>query len=78
EKHFDEQGQLNGLVKHWYKNGNLAKSQNNKHDILDGNSEEWYENGIPESLYPYKNGKTDGIAKSWNKYGKLTYSIEYK
>ncbi|EGK41243.1 sel1 repeat family protein, partial [Shigella flexneri K-304] len=78
EKHFDEQGQLNGLVKQWYKNGNLAKSQNYKHDILDGNSEEWYENGIPESLYPYKNGKTDGIAKSWNKYGKLTYSIEYK
>lgn len=29
-------------------------------------------------MYPYKNGKTDGIAKSWNKYGKLTYSIEYK
>lgn len=78
EKHFDEQGQLNGLVKQWYKNGNLAKSQNYKHDILDGDSEEWYENGIPESLYPYKNGKTDGVAKSWNKYGKLTYSIEYK
>lgn len=69
----------NGLVKSYYKNGNLQEVIEVDNRITpNGKYEEFYENGKLAVSTTFKNGIQDGICEIYNENGKLVNKIYMK
>jgi len=70
---------LNGVVKDFYQNGQLAIEKNNyKNGELDGYEKLWRKDGELSYEKYWKNGKAHGIERDWGRNGKLNSERFYK
>ena len=65
-------GEIHGVEKTWYMNGQLSSvcsyvNDGEKHGVEKG----WYMNGELMLSTPYVNGKVDGVVKWWHENGRL-------
>lgn len=67
-----------GLIKDYFKNGNLKSEINFSNNIREGTAKFYFENGNLKEELNYANGKVEGLVKVYYKNGKLseTYNIE--
>jgi antitoxin component YwqK of YwqJK toxin-antitoxin module len=70
-------GKPNGLIKTWYKNGQLELERNYTDGELNGLLKVWYENGQLKSEVNYKDDKFDGLTKTWYENGQLEFERNY-
>jgi len=66
-----------GLVKEYYKSGNLKNESTYNNDILEGVAKGYYETGELEWEQSYLNNKLHGTAKSYYKNGQLEVIMNY-
>lgn len=63
-------GQLDGLGRIWYEDGNLQCEEEYVNGRLCGIKRAWHHNGVLEAEIYYKNGLRDGSYKLWHENGK--------
>ena len=71
-------GELDGELKEWYRNGQLASLVYWKNGKWHGEWKRWYENGQVKWHCSYKDGKKDGEWTKWYLNGQLEYQGCYK
>lgn len=76
----DEEGRefkenFSGVVKGFYKNGNIKDSFNLTNGVIDGTFISYYENGKERSLNNYRSGEQVGEQKLWYEDGTLKNKI---
>ena len=67
-----------GILREYYKDGNLKIEYNYDNGKKNGIQKKWYENKQLSINYNYNNGKLDGIQKKWYKNGNIQSEINYK
>ena len=70
-------GDLNGLWKETYKNGNKAEIGNYVNGKKDGKWEGWYTSGDKKYVCNFINGNKEGAFQEWNQDGKVVRNIVY-
>jgi antitoxin component YwqK of YwqJK toxin-antitoxin module len=71
-------GNTGAVIKHWYKNGQLAHSVGWRNNQYDGEIEDFYENGQLKQKGNYVNGQFEGEGKYWYPSGKLKGIANYQ
>ena len=71
-------GKLDGLVEHYYENGQLRAKANLKDGERDGLAEVYYENGQLSWKANYKDGKLDRLVEEYYENGQLKEKANYK
>ena len=71
-------GQLDGSVSLYYKNGQKEWRHTYNHGILDGPYTKWYKNGQRSVEGAFENGDAVGIWAWWNEQGKVIKKEIYK
>ena len=71
-------GQLDGSVSLYYKNGQKEWRHTYNHGILDGPYTKWYKNGQRSVDGAFENGDAVGIWAWWNEQGKVIKKEIYK
>jgi antitoxin component YwqK of YwqJK toxin-antitoxin module len=78
EQNFDSFGELNGIQRSYYLNGNRKEKSVYKNGILIDVEKKWYENGVLRYEAHYINGLLYGILRTWYSngllFGKYNYS----
>jgi antitoxin component YwqK of YwqJK toxin-antitoxin module len=74
---YDRQFILNGILKNWHDNGQLASECNYVNGDANGISRGWYENGQLRYECKCIYGKLDGISRGWYENGQLRYDCYY-
>ena len=64
-------GEIHGLERVWYENGQLKAEINWKNGLWDGLIKDWYDNGQLHYELNFKDGDLDGLQKYWYKNGQL-------
>lgn len=78
EKGFrDESGRLQGRLRRWYPNGQLAMECSYKDGLLDGYCEEHHENGKKKAWCFYTAGKKDGCEETRYENGSIKSKASY-
>ena len=78
EERYNDKGQLHGIFRRWYLNGQLAKQHTYKNDVRNGTFSYWYENGQVRDVKKYKDGKLHGTCCKWHENGQLENKCSYK
>ena len=59
-------GETDGVVKNWYKTGQLKLESHYKMGLKDGPTIKWYANGQKKSEEHFKNDQPDGESVYWS------------
>lgn len=78
EYSYNSKGNMDGVRRQWYENGQLIYESYYKDSKEDGVFKKWREDGSLISESHYKNGRLDGASKDWYKNGQLEYEQYYK
>ena len=78
ELRYSEDGQLDGLCRWYYSNGNPSMEAVYKTNTLNGPSTRWYENGNLQEKSYYVDNQYDGAVEEYNVFGKLVKLSNYK
>ena len=70
-------GEVDGLHRSWYENGQLKLERNYTDGELNGLLKVWYENGQLKIEMNYKDDKFDGLTKTWYENGQLEFERNY-
>lgn len=73
----NEAGQVHGVAKFWYDNGNLQLTGEYKDGVLDGKLCRYRENGIIETEDIYQNGKLHGLCREFHYNGNVLSEMPY-
>jgi len=71
-------GQVQGIQKFYFKNGNLQEKRLLRNTMRDGYDSSWYENGKLYYVNEYKDNKLHGIALEWDSTGVLRKSVNFE
>ena len=69
----NEKGEIHGMKRVWYKNGQLKYEFPFQNDKRHGISKWWYENGHLQHEFIYHQDQQHGIARHWYDNGQLEY-----
>ncbi|MCU0370901.1 MAG: toxin-antitoxin system YwqK family antitoxin [Bacteroidales bacterium] len=73
----NESGQLHGLARFWYENGNLELTGEYENGVLNGKLSRYRENGIIESEDIYVDGKLNGMCRTFHYNGNVLSEMPY-
>lgn len=65
----NKQGQIHGVMKEWYDNGQLSREVSYDQGKLHGLLKWWHRNGKPWSEDFYRQGDLHGITNEWDSDG---------
>jgi antitoxin component YwqK of YwqJK toxin-antitoxin module len=71
-------GKYDGLLLHYYENGQLKEKGNYKNGKKEGLFEHYYENGQLDWIKNYKNGKREGLFEHYYENGQLKSKYYFK
>ena len=75
---WDKNGEMVGIITHWYRNGNKKTQETWKNDTFNGLSTKWYENGQKKSEGNMKDYVRDGLWTYWYENGQKKSEGNYK
>jgi antitoxin component YwqK of YwqJK toxin-antitoxin module len=64
-------GEIDGLARWWYENGNMEQTVEYRNGMLDGTTTRWYEHGILSARLTYKDNLKNGLSSEWDRSGKI-------
>lgn len=67
----NDNGQLDGIYREYYENGQLKLECTYKNGQLEGTAKEYYKNKQLSCEYNFKNGQLDGLCKEYYESGKI-------
>lgn len=70
---YNQKGQLHGVVKSWYIDGQIRSEVPYHKGQLHGTTKYWYGNGQIRLEVPYRHDQRYGVTRVWDEHGKLTY-----
>lgn len=75
---YNDEGQLNGLKKVFYENGQLAEETPYRNGKIHGEVNYYSEDGVLVKTYNYENDQLHGPSKHFNRAGAVTVEGSYK
>ncbi len=73
----DKGGKLNGYIREYYPNGNLAFVQQMKNGKINGEVKSYYESGSIKGAVRYINNLQEGISREYFKNGAIKEEVVY-